>query len=594
MLPASLNDLLDQTPVSHAHTGQTREVQAAFVRWAPVLVAVASSNGALMQWADHTALGLVTCAELVRQTADRLAEQAWCNAVVDTTQGLYRVLGVHLPGQTNQELLICLVPPAALADTATESEVMAAVSATVVWAFASTRAAAAELEVRVEQLSFEQNTMRYRYTESLADAVEEHEQRLREQESARLELHRLHAHNQLILDSAGEGIIGLDVTGRITFANPAVRRILLWPTEEIVGRQLEDLVRATSLAAGDPRVSVWPVRQTLMAGTTAHSVDELFRRKDGTLAHVEYVATPIQEDHHIVGAVVTLQDVTHRKLLEGQLVQAQKLESIGQLAAGIAHEINTPTQFIGDNLRFLKDAFTDLLPLVAARGLMEDIRSDLTPAPSESPVLSPSTWSSDLDYLIREIPKAIEQSLEGVDHVANIVRSMKEFSHPDGDEMQPVDINKALESTLTVCRNEWKYCADAMLDLDPNLPLVNCLAGACNQVFLNLIVNAAQAIVDRQSRGDAAKGVITIRTRLAENWVEIRVSDNGCGIPDAIRDRIFDPFFTTKEVGKGTGQGLAIARSVVVDRHGGELVLETTVGQGTTFVVRLPRPAERA
>ncbi len=594
MLPASLNDLLDQAPVSHAHTGQTLDVQAALLRWAPGLTAVAHTNGAMIQWADYAAFGLAACTDLVRQAAEQFVTRTCCNTLVNTAQGPYRALGVRLPGPANDELLICLVPPAALADMATEAEVATAVSASNAWAFARTRSAAAELEVRVEQLSFEQNTMRYRYTESLADAVEEHEQRLREQETARLELHRVHAHNQLILDSAGEGIIGLDASGRITFANPAVRRMLLWSTDEIVGRQLEDLVRGTQIAAGSQCIAPWPVRQTLNAGTTAHSVDELFQRRDGTVAHVEYVATPIQEDDRIVGAVVTLQDVTQRKVLEGQLIQAQKLESIGQLAAGIAHEINTPTQFIGDNLRFLKDAFADLTPLLATRGLLHDVRSDLAACGSEQPELSHTSWSTDMDYLLCEVPKAIDQSLEGVERVANIVRSMKEFSHPDGNEKLPVDINKALESTLTVCRNEWKYCAEAILDLDPNLPLVNCLPGACNQVFLNLMVNAAHAIVDRQNRGDDTKGVITVRTRLEADWVEVHVSDNGCGIPASIRDRIFDPFFTTKEVGKGTGQGLAIARSVVVDRHGGELLLETNAGRGTTFVVRLPRPVDRA
>ena len=258
-----------------------------------------------------------------------------------------------------------------------------------------------------------------------------------------------------------------------------------------------------------------------------------------------------------------------------QLLQAQKLESIGQLAAGIAHEINTPTQFIGDNLRFLADAFADLQSLWDAVGRL--------PAAAAS---IPETL--DLPYLLEEVPRAIAQSLEGVERVANIVRSMKEFSHPGSDEMQPVDLNRALASTLTVCRNEWKYVADAVTDFDPQLPLVNCLPGACNQVFLNLIINAAHAIADKQRQGADDKGLIAIRTRSEGEWVEIRVSDTGTGISEQFRAKVFDPFFTTKEVGRGTGQGLAIARSVVVDKHGGTLTFETETGRGATFIVRLP------
>ena len=204
-----------------------------------------------------------------------------------------------------------------------------------------------------------------------------------------------------------------------------------------------------------------------------------------------------------------------------------------------------------------------------------------------------------MEYLIEEIPKAIAQSLEGVGRVANIVRSMKEFSHPGTDEMQPVDLNKALECTLTVCRNEWKYVADVVTDLDPHLPPVHCMPGACNQVFLNLIINAAHAIADKQGNDSTKKGTITVSTRTDGDWVEVRVADTGTGIAEEHRTKVFDPFFTTKKVGRGTGQGLAIAHSVLVDKHGGTLSFDTEVGRGTTFIVRLPQraggtPSERS
>jgi len=171
---------------------------------------------------------------------------------------------------------------------------------------------------------------------------------------------------------------------------------------------------------------------------------------------------------------------------------------------------------------------------------------------------------------------------------------MKEFSHPGSREKAPTDINKAISTAITVCRNEWKYVAEVTTDLDPELPLVPCVSGEINQVLLNLIVNAAHAVADVVGEQPTEKGRITIGTRRVGNEAEITVKDTGCGIPEAARSRVFDPFFTTKEVGKGTGQGLAIARSVVVEKHGGRIYFETETGKGTTFVVRLPFESARA
>jgi signal transduction histidine kinase len=287
----------------------------------------------------------------------------------------------------------------------------------------------------------------------------------------------------------------------------------------------------------------------------------------------------------------TIEEHEHRLRERERLVQAQKLESIGHLAAGIAHEINTPTQFIGDNLRFLEDAFADLAPLLAGIGALQADGGH-----GEGPLADvvAAARQADLEYLVEEIPRAIAQSLEGVTRVAKIVRSMKEFSHPGSDQMVPVDLNKALECTLTVCRNEWKYVADVATDFDPKLPPVHCLPGDCNQVFLNLIINAAHAIADKDRGDPAEKGTITVRTRADGDWVEVRVGDTGTGIREEHRGKVFDPFFTTKAVGRGTGQGLAIARSVLVDKHGGTLEFETELGRGTTFIVRLPQRAAAA
>jgi signal transduction histidine kinase len=291
---------------------------------------------------------------------------------------------------------------------------------------------------------------------------------------------------------------------------------------------------------------------------------------------------------------VIAHDLTERKQrerewhqMEIQLRHAQKLESIGQLAAGIAHEINTPTQFIGDNLRFLQDMHIDLLDLLGKfNRLLEEARGHHF-APAQTAELDKTICSINLAELEKEIPQAIAQALSGVIRVAKIVQAMKDFSHPGTDTKVPVDINRAIESTLTVCRNEWKYVADLQTDFDPELPLICCLPGEFNQVILNIVVNAAHAIADKE--GGKGKGVIGVSTRRHGSGVEIRISDSGTGIPEAARGRIFEPFFTTKEVGRGTGQGLAIARSIIVDKHRGEVSFETKMGSGTTFIIRLPQ-----
>jgi PAS domain S-box-containing protein len=269
------------------------------------------------------------------------------------------------------------------------------------------------------------------------------------------------------------------------------------------------------------------------------------------------------------------QTLEERDRLEDNLRQAQKLEAIGQLAAGIAHEINTPTQYVGDNLRFLKESFGELDSL-----LTQLVKVGGAPA-------GKLLGDADFDYLKEEIPRALNQSLEGVDRVAKIVRAMKEFSHP-AREKTATDLNRAIQSTITVASNEWKYVAEVEMDLDANLPSVHCSPAEFNQVVLNMVVNAAHAIGDVVGDGAKGKGKIRVKTRPDGEWAVIEISDSGCGMPPHIQQRIFDPFFTTKEVGKGTGQGLAIAHNVVVDKHGGTIKVSSTPGQGTTFIIRLP------
>ncbi len=274
--------------------------------------------------------------------------------------------------------------------------------------------------------------------------------------------------------------------------------------------------------------------------------------------------------------------------LQSRLLQAQRLESVGQLAAGIAHEINTPTQFVSDNMRFLRNAFPKLAELLTRYQQLADACRAGPVASELLDGLAAAVKSAKLDYLLSQIPEALSDSLDGLERVTKIVRAMKDFAHPGQHSLSPADLNKAIESTVTVARNEWKYVADVKLDLDPALPQVPCLLGDFNQVILNIVVNAAHAIKDVVGAAGQGKGTITISTRCAGDHVEIRIRDTGTGIPEAHRGRIFDHFFTTKPVGKGTGQGLAIARQVIVEKHRGTLTFETETGKGTTFIIRLP------
>jgi signal transduction histidine kinase len=274
-----------------------------------------------------------------------------------------------------------------------------------------------------------------------------------------------------------------------------------------------------------------------------------------------------------------------RERMGVELRLAQKLEAVGRLAAGIAHEINTPIQFVGDSVSFLQSAVTDLESLLgqyqeSARTCAAD-----TSAASDLRALEEVQERIDLGFLRVEIPKSFERAQQGLERVTSIVRAMKEFAHPDSPEQSAADLNHAIRTTLTVSHSEYRYHAQVETHFE-ELPEVTCNVGELNQVLLNLIVNAAHAIQDAGK--DAHDGRITISTQASQEEVSICVTDNGCGIPEENVEKIFDPFFTTKEVGRGTGQGLAIARSIVVDKHGGAIEVQSTVDAGTRFTLRLP------
>ena len=311
------------------------------------------------------------------------------------------------------------------------------------------------------------------------------------------------------------------------------------------------------------------------------------RRKDGSEYPIQvHLQLSRRTEPPMFVAIIT--DIAQRKDLESQLMQAQKMQSIGQLAAGIAHEINTPAQFVGDNTRFVQDAFKDLIELSNSFRKLYSAARNNEISPELLDEVASSMEAADVEFLTDEVPTAIDQSLDGISRISNIVRAMKEFSHPGGKEFEAMDLNSAVRNTITVASNEWKYVADIETELADSLPPVMCFQQEVNQVILNLIVNAAHAIEAGRDENSDEKGVIRITTRAAETDVEVAISDTGCGIPDDIRERIFEPFFTTKEVGKGSGQGLAMAYATIVDKHQGQLLVDSTPGKGTTFTVRLP------
>ena len=268
--------------------------------------------------------------------------------------------------------------------------------------------------------------------------------------------------------------------------------------------------------------------------------------------------------------------------------QSQKMEVLGQLVSGIAHEINTPTQYIGDNLHFIAEGLNGLFRLIEQYdGLLESLADN--PQYAEL-VKAISDVSDEIDkaFLIEELPGAVNRSVDGNQRVAEVVQSLREFAHPSDEAKVPTDINHAITTSVSLARNEWKYEAEMVLDLAPDLPLVSCIPGAFNQVIINLLVNAAHAISDVRDSDGEEKGEINISTRQIDEEVEIRIRDTGGGIPEHVQAKIFDPFFTTKEVGRGTGQGLAIVNSIVVDTHGGVIGFDYEEGKGTTFVLRFP------
>ncbi len=392
------------------------------------------------------------------------------------------------------------------------------------------------------------------------------------------------------VESANESIMITDQEGSIEYVNPAFEKITGYTKQEALNQNPRIL--KSGIQTAESYNKLWNTIKSgkIWSGRLSN------KAKNGNTFIEDITISPIIDANGVITNFVAVKkDITEQIALETRTLQNQKLESIGQLAAGIAHEINTPIQFISDNTVFLQRAFKGLASVLAAnQQMLDSIKPDGNVAQEMINQTEQAIKKAKLGFLEKQIPRAVEQSLEGLERVANIVTAMKEFSHPSQSKMQAIDLNHAVETTITVARNEWKYVAKMETDFDQTLPFIPCLRDEFNQVILNIIVNASHAISDVNHGGDDGLGVIHITTQHNDDWVEVRISDSGTGIPAEVQLKIFDPFFTTKKVGVGTGQGLAIARSVIVDKHGGTIDVQSTIGKGTTFLIRLPLSEQNA
>jgi PAS domain S-box-containing protein len=380
------------------------------------------------------------------------------------------------------------------------------------------------------------------------------------------------------LENASDSVFWVDPQAHILYANEAACRALGYSRQELTSLSVPDI---DPLFPREKWQGFWEELKTRRSMT----FETQQRHQEGRVFPIEITSDFLEFDGQEYVFAFT-RDISERRMVQAQLQQAQKMESIGQLAAGIAHEINTPTQFVSDNLTFLRDSCKstkDLMELY--RRAIRD-NSAVLPPPLVN-AIQQAERTCDLEFIMAELPGAIDQALDGAHRVAKIVRAMKEFSHPGSDEKQPADINQAILTTLTVSRNEWKYVAEVETVLQPDLQMVPCHIEELNQVLLNLLINSAHAIAEVVGDGSKKKGKITIRTAQDAQFTTISVQDTGAGIPQQIQSRVFDPFFTTKGVGRGTGQGLYLAHNSIVKKHGGKISFHSEVGKGTTFFIQL-------
>jgi PAS domain S-box-containing protein len=383
----------------------------------------------------------------------------------------------------------------------------------------------------------------------------------------------------MLVETMNEGILVLNEKRCVSFTNEKLCALLGIAKDEIAGRAFDEFLHPESREN-------FIKQQMLRREGCADSYEFTFLKSSGEKVFVLSSPTPMFSGNGAFnGSYEIITNISNIKLIEMQLVQSQKMETIGVLAAGLAHEINTPLQYVIGNFSFLKDALFHVAEYIfKIREVLGSSRMSSVQAAFED--VERMYVEHDIAFIVEEAPSALRSSLEGLDRIAAIVSSVKQFAHPDANELVPVDVNRELVNAVNISTNEWKYTAEVHTEFDENLPLLPCVASDFNQAILNLIINAAHAIQDKHD-GISSKGRITIKTKHDKHHVFISIADNGIGIPVAIQNKIFNPFFTTKVVGKGTGMGLAMVLKII-EKHKGKIWFDSREGEGTTFFVQIP------
>ena len=413
-----------------------------------------------------------------------------------------------------------------------------------------------------------------------------------EMEQLRGELERREIEAQMrklqeAIRQSANAVVITDINGNIEYVNPKFEELTGYSFEEVKGKNPRILKSGYT-----PKEEYEKLWETISSGKEWKGVFKN-KAKDGTFFWENAIISPIKnKEGKITNYLAVKENITEQIKMKNQLDLSRKMEAIGQLAAGVAHEINTPMQFISDNVRFLKTAFEDFIKYYweVGKEIKSEIGDELTQKIEK--IIARYKEKYDINYIMEEIPSAIEQTNEGIERVTKIIKTMKDFSHPSTGQKAPADINKAINDTILISRNVWKYVAELETDLCEEPPLITCEIDQINQVLLNIIVNAAQAIEEKNGKNAKEKGLIKIHTECDDEFLTIKISDNGVGIPSENIDKIFEPFFTTKQVGKGTGQGLALAHDIIVNKHGGTIEVESEEGKGTLFIIKLPKNGE--